>query len=122
MPVSPDSTAAADRSLGIGAVVGLLLALWSAAKGVKSLMSALDIVYHEPEARGFFKLNGTALLLTLAMLLVVPLSLAAVAVLPAVIDRLPDAHTSTIGLSLNFSNSFARSPSWPTGIWRASAM
>jgi membrane protein len=82
-------TAAADRSLGVGAVVALLIALWSAAKGVKSLMSALDIVYHEEETRGFFKLNGTAVLLTLAMLLVVPLSLATVAVLPAVVDRLP---------------------------------
>jgi membrane protein len=82
-------TAAADRSLGIGAVVALLVALWSSAKGVKSLMSALNIVYDEQEDRGFFKLNGTALLLMLAMLVVVPLSLAVVAVLPAVIDRLP---------------------------------
>ena len=82
-------TAAADTSLTVGAIVALLLALWSAAKGVKSLMTALDIVYHEREDRGFFKLNGTALLLTLAMLIVVPLSLAAVAVLPALVDRLP---------------------------------
>jgi membrane protein len=82
-------TATADTSLGIGALVALLLAWWSAAKGVKSLMTALDIVYHEREDRGFFKLNGTALLLTLAMLIVVPLSLAAVAVLPAIVDRLP---------------------------------
>jgi membrane protein len=82
-------TAAADSSLGIGAFVALLLALWSSAKGVKSLMTALDIVYDEKEDRGFFKLNGTALLLTLAMLIVVPLSLAVVAVLPAIVDRLP---------------------------------
>ena len=82
-------TATADTSLTVGAIVALLLALWSAAKGVKSLMTALDIVYHEREDRGFFKLNGTALLLTLAMLIVVPLSLAAVAVLPALVDRLP---------------------------------
>jgi membrane protein len=82
-------TSAGDTSLGIGAMVAMLLALWSAAKGVKSLMAALDIVYHERESRGFFKLNSTALLLTLAMLIVVPLSLAAVAVLPALIDRLP---------------------------------
>ena len=82
-------TSAADRSLGIGVVIGLLLALWSSAKGVKSLMTALDIVYGERETRGFFKLNATALLLTLAMLIVVPLSLATVAVLPAIVDRLP---------------------------------
>ncbi|HET7609978.1 MAG TPA: YihY/virulence factor BrkB family protein [Gammaproteobacteria bacterium] len=82
-------TASANTSLGIGAVVALLVATWSAAKGVKSLMTALDVVYHEREDRGFFKLNGTALLLTIAMLVVVPLSLAVVAVLPALIDRLP---------------------------------
>jgi membrane protein len=82
-------TAAGDRSLGVGAVAGLLVALWSSAKAVKSLMRALDIVYDEEEDRGFFKLNGTALLLTLAMLVVVPLCLALVAVLPAIIDRLP---------------------------------
>ncbi len=82
-------TAATDTSLGIGAVVALLVALWSSAKGVKSLMTALDIVYEERESRSFFKLNSTALLLTLAMLIVVPLSLAVVAVLPALVDRLP---------------------------------
>jgi membrane protein len=80
---------AGNRSLGIGAAVALLLALWSAAKGVKSLMVALNVVYHEQERRGFFKLNGTALLLTLTMLLVVPFALTTVAVLPALIDRLP---------------------------------
>jgi membrane protein len=82
-------TAAADTSLGIGAVVALLVALLSAAKGVKSLMTSLNLVYHETERRGFVKLNLTALLLTLAMLLVVPFALASVAVLPALIDRLP---------------------------------
>jgi membrane protein len=82
-------TAATDTSLGIGAIVALLVALWSSAKGVKALMTALDIVYDERESRGFFKLNSTALLLTLAMLIVVPLSLAVVAVLPALVDQLP---------------------------------
>lgn len=82
-------TSATNSTLGLGAIVALLLALWSASKGVKSLMSALDIVYNEDEDRGFFKLNGMAILLTLAMLIVVPLSLAAVAVLPAFVDRLP---------------------------------
>lgn len=82
-------TEATDSALGVGAVIALLVALWSSAKGVKSLMAALDIAYHETENRGFLKLNLTAVLLTLAMLLVVPLSLAAVAVLPALVDRLP---------------------------------
>ena len=44
-------TASTDTALGIGAIVALLIALWSASKGVKSLMSALDIAYHERERR-----------------------------------------------------------------------
>jgi membrane protein len=89
-------TTTADTELGIGAIIALLVALWSSAKGVKSLMAALDIAYHEREKRGFLELNLTALGLTLAMLLVVPLCLAVVAVLPAIIDRLPltDAVTT----------------------------
>jgi membrane protein len=89
---------AGNRSLGIGAAVALLLALWSAAKGVKSLMVALNVVYHEHERRGFFKLNGTALLLTLTMLLVVPFALTAVAVLPALVDRLPLPEIAAIAV------------------------
>jgi membrane protein len=88
-------TETTDTTLGIGALVALLLALWSSAKGVKSLMTALDIAYHEDEDRGFFKLNLTAVLLTLAMLVVVPLSLAAVAVVPALVDRLPLPEIAT---------------------------
>jgi membrane protein len=88
-------TETTDTTLGIGALVALLLALWSSAKGVKSLMTALDIAYHEDEDRGFFKLNLTALLLTLAMIVVVPLSLAAVAVVPALVDRLPLPEIAT---------------------------
>jgi membrane protein len=85
-----------DSALGIGAVGALLIALWSAAKGVKSLMTALTIVYDEREHRGFLRFNFTALLLTLGMLIVVPLSLTVVAVLPALIDRLPLPEIATI--------------------------
>ena len=82
-------TSASDDALGLGAVLALLIALWSASKGVKSLMTALNVVYDERETRGFIKLNFTALLLTLAILAVVPIALASIAVLPALIDRLP---------------------------------
>ena len=43
---------ASGQNLGIGLATALLLAIWSAAKGVKSLMSALNIVYGEKESRG----------------------------------------------------------------------
>ncbi|MBN1238603.1 MAG: YihY/virulence factor BrkB family protein [Gammaproteobacteria bacterium] len=81
--VSSGSTA-----LGIGALLGILIALWSAAKGVKALMTALNIVYEEEEKRGFFKLNLTALFLTFLVLAFVLIALAAIAVLPAIIGSL----------------------------------
>src|SRR5690606_31757062 len=48
---------AGGTALSIGAAVSFLFTLWSASKGVKSLMAALNIVYGEKEARGFVKLN-----------------------------------------------------------------
>jgi membrane protein len=89
-------TSASNDALGFGAVLALLIALWSASKGVKSLMTALNVVYDERETRGFFKLNLTALLLTFAILAVVPIALAAIAVLPALIDRLPLPEVAAI--------------------------
>jgi membrane protein len=56
-----------DRgALGLGAVLGLVLALWSASAGVRTLMEALNVAYDEDERRGFLRFHGTALLLTTA--------------------------------------------------------
>src|SRR5690606_27737023 len=75
---------AGSTALSIGAAASFLFALWSASKGVKSLMTALNIVYGEREERGFIKFNGTALLLTLVVLAFVLVALVAVAVVPAI--------------------------------------
>ena len=79
---------AGGTALSIGAAVSFLFTLWSASKGVKSLMSALNIVYGEKEARGFLKLNATALVLTLVVLAFVLVALVAVAVVPALVAML----------------------------------
>ena len=79
----------ADQALGFGAIIGLLLALWSSTRGVKALMTALNVVYDEDEERGFFALNATALLLTATVLIVVAVSLAAIALLPVLLAQLP---------------------------------
>jgi membrane protein len=68
--------------LRVGAVVGLAVALWSASSGVKNLMSAVNRAYHEHEGRGFLKLRGTALALTLALVVGGGAVLFALAVLP----------------------------------------
>jgi membrane protein len=51
-------------------------------------MTAINIAYDEQESRNFLKLRGTALLLTLGAIIFVLLTLALVAVVPAVLNAL----------------------------------
>ncbi len=80
--------ASSGGALGLGAVVGLLLTLWSASKGMKTLITALNIVYDEQEQRGFIKLNLIALGLTLGAVVFLVVTLALIVALPAVLDSL----------------------------------
>lgn len=75
-------------SLGAGVAGGLFLTLASSSRGVKALMQALDIAYHEEERRGFFRRNAVAILLALAGMLLAALELALIAWLPMLISRL----------------------------------
>ncbi|WP_336923408.1 YihY/virulence factor BrkB family protein [Aquipuribacter sp. SD81] len=74
--------------LGIGLVVSVLLALWSASGGTANLIKAVNVAYDEEETRGFVKLRGLALLLTLGAIVFVILSVGLVAVVPPVLDSL----------------------------------
>lgn len=52
-------------ALGIGAVIGVLAALWSASSGMSHLMEAINIAYDEDvDDRPFWKKRGIALALT----------------------------------------------------------
>src|SRR3546814_6592710 len=57
-------TSEASQSVSIGLAIALAVALWSASSGMKHLMDALNACYDEVEGRGFFKVRGIALLLT----------------------------------------------------------
>ena len=81
-------TSTASTKLSLGAVLGLLLAIWSANKGTQALITALNIVYDEEEKRGFFKLNLISLALTIGMMLFLIVGLALIAVLPPLLDSL----------------------------------
>jgi membrane protein len=77
---------ASSGSLSISAGVALVLALWSASRGMSGLITALDIAYEEKETRGFFKLNLLAIVLTVGMLIGGTLIIALVGVLPAALQ------------------------------------
>ena len=83
-------TSAGRQSLSIGLVVSLLAVLWSASGGVQGLVKGLNLVYDEKESRGFLKLRGLSLLLTLGAILTAVVAIALVAVIPDEFMR--DAH------------------------------
>jgi len=75
-------------TLGATFLVSLAISLWSANSGMKSIFDALNIVYHEKDRRGFFKLNAVSLMFTVIAMAGGLVVLALVAILPAMIDRI----------------------------------
>lgn len=74
----------ASSSLGIGAIFSLLISLWAASKISKTVMEAMNIIYDEKDDRGFFKLNGMALALTLLGVLLSIVAIGVIVGIPAV--------------------------------------
>jgi membrane protein len=79
---------AGGGALTLGLVLSLLVALWSASSGTSSLMTAINLAYDENEERGFLKLRGIALALTLGAIVFVLVTLALVAVVPPLLNAL----------------------------------
>lgn len=73
------------QALGWGAVFSIAFALWSASKGTRSLIAALNIAYNEQDERGVVKSTLLTLALTLGGILLVLFTLALVAAVPAVL-------------------------------------
>jgi len=74
---------ASSGSLGIGAIAGIVIALYSSMRGMTGMMAALNIAYGQPERRGYFKFYVTALLLTALVIASGLVALTLVAGLPA---------------------------------------
>lgn len=75
-------------ALSIGLVFGFLFAYWSANNGVKTLFEALNIAYEETEKRSFIRLNLIALVFTLGAMATAVLIIAAVGIVPIVLEFL----------------------------------
>ena len=54
--------------------LGLMVALWSASRGVDALRKALNLAYDVPESRPFWKTQSLAMLMTVVGTLLIPLS------------------------------------------------
>jgi membrane protein len=79
---------ASSKSLSLGAVIGVAIALWSGVRGMTGMMTALNIAYDQRERRGFVRFNATALVLTVVVVVGGLIALALIAGLPAVLNGL----------------------------------
>jgi membrane protein len=91
---------AGEQALSIGLALSLLAVLWSASGGVQGLVKSLNLVYDERETRGFVKLRGLSLLLTLGAIVVAVVALVLIAVFPAVIDDLGLGEAGRLAASI----------------------
>jgi membrane protein len=77
---------AQTSKLGISALIALVVALWSAGAGVRAMMTALNIAYHEHERRGFFRFYATAFLFTIGIALLGIVSLGVIVIVPLLLN------------------------------------
>ena len=75
-----------DGTLGLASIGGLAIALWSANAGTKAIFDSLNIASDNTEERGFIALNLRSLGFTLGGILFLLLAVAAVVVVPLVLD------------------------------------
>ena len=73
---------------GVGFVVGLLGALWSATSGVKAIIDALNVAYGETEKRSFVRLTLVSIAYALVGMFGMMLAVGFVVVVPIVLGAL----------------------------------
>jgi membrane protein len=90
-----ESVTSSPSTSGIMAIVGIVLALWSASGYVGAFMRASNVIYETPEGRPIWKLRPLQMLVTLVVLI-----LAAITLLALVVSGpLAEAIGAAIGLS-----------------------
>jgi membrane protein len=74
-----------SKSLGLGAIIGIAIALWSGLNGMTGMMTAITIAYAQPEGRGFLRFYVTGMLLSLVVIVGGFIALVLIAGLPMVL-------------------------------------
>jgi membrane protein len=93
-----------NKSLSLGFVLGLGLAIWSANAGMKAMIDALNVIYGEHERRGFFRLNLLSLGFTVGMIASFLFAVGAVVVFPIML--------SVVGLQ-SLAGALTQALRWP---------
>ncbi|WP_439483381.1 YihY/virulence factor BrkB family protein [Cyclobacterium plantarum] len=85
-------------SLGWGTIFGILLGIWIANIGTKSLFRGINIAYETKSNRGIIKHNALTLLFTFGAIILIILSAALIVAFPSIVEQigLPDNIESLI--------------------------
>jgi membrane protein len=73
-------------TLGLTFLASFAASLWSANAGMKSLFDALNLVYNEPEKRGFIWLNLISLIFTMLTITFALLAMGAMVIVPIALN------------------------------------
>ncbi|HSP03502.1 MAG TPA: YihY/virulence factor BrkB family protein [Acidimicrobiales bacterium] len=106
-----ESITGQSQGIGVTLAVSIAAALWAASSGVKHLIGAVNAAYDEKESRGFLKLRGLSLGLTVGAIAFATIAIGVIAVLPALADELPFGSIgqtlvqigSYVGLAVGFA-------------------
>ncbi len=86
-----------SEGLSIGLAVSLVAALWAASAAANGLIRAMNHVYDAAETRGFIKLRGISLLITLGGTVFIVLSAVALTVVPSLLRELDIGTAGRVG-------------------------
>jgi membrane protein len=86
-----DNLATHRSAAGVAFIVGLALALWSASGYVGAFIRASNAIYETGEGRPFYKLRPLQMGVTLAMVLLIALCLAAIVITGPITSRVGEA-------------------------------
>src|SRR3954467_6024532 len=112
-----DNLASHPSAAGIAFIVGLAIALWSASAYVGAFIRASNAIYETGEGRPFYKLRPLQMGVTLVMLLLITLTLAAIVITGPVTKQVGQA----IGLG-NTGQTIFDIAKWPVILFVVSFM
>jgi membrane protein len=92
--------ASQKSTLGFAFLGGLAISLWTANAGMKAMFEAMNVVYQEDEKRSFLELNLRTLGFTLGAIAFLLLALAAIVVVPIVLNYVGLQSGAELALSL----------------------
>lgn len=94
-------TTKGHRTIGFAAILGLAISLWSANSGMKSLIDALNVVYHEHEKRSYIRLTLVSFAFTLGAIAFIIIALTVVVAVPVVLNFVGLGSVSAVLLAVS---------------------